>query len=198
MQPAVLEKSIATSALDADRLRAVVLVRIASAGRGMARAELADDLAPLVSHRLASPRWRALLDQEVDALAAAGLVTAGGARLEASPAGMTRAAIFLGLQGNLPMACDAVVNVRLIVRALGLERETGRRIATLATPDGLRAAIVQKAFGLKIKGVATSSRLRAGLAAVALARAFGNQFKAEPSDKVGFSAKAGQIGRAHV
>ena len=65
--------------------------------------------------------------------------------------------------------------------------------AALATADGLRAAIVQEAFGLKIKGVATPSRLRTGLAAVALARAFGNQFKAEPAGKVGFSAKAGRL-----
>jgi len=193
MQAAVLEKPIATGALDADRLRAVVLVRIASAARGMARAELADDLAPLVSHRLATSRWRALLDREVDALAAAGLATAAGARLEASAAGIARAAIFLGLKGNLGRSWDDVRDVRLIARALGLERETGRRIAALATADGLRAAIVQEAFGLKIKGVATPSRLRTGLAAVALARAFGNQFKAEPAGKVGFSAKAGRL-----
>ena len=38
MQTAVLEKPIAGGALDADRLRAVVLVRIASAGRGTQRA----------------------------------------------------------------------------------------------------------------------------------------------------------------
>jgi hypothetical protein len=48
MQAAVLEKPIATGALDADRLRAIVLVRIASAGRGVTKAELADDLAPLI------------------------------------------------------------------------------------------------------------------------------------------------------
>jgi hypothetical protein len=57
----------------------------------------------------------------------------------------------------------------------------------------LRAAIVQKAFGLKIKGVATPSRLRAALAAVALARAFGNQFKAEAAGKMGFSPKASRL-----
>ena len=52
---------------------------------------------------------------------------------------------------------------------------------------------MQKAFGLKIKGVATPSRLRAALAAVALARAFGNQFKAEAAGKMGFSPKASRL-----
>ena len=193
MQAAVLEKPIATGALDADRLRAVVLVRIASAGRGVAKAELADDLAPLTAHRLPTARWRTLLDREVDALAAAGLIAAVGARIEASAAGVARAAIFLGLKGNLPRSGDDVFNVRLVAKALGLEREAGKRLSALATADGLRAAIVQKAFGLKIKGVASPSRLRAALAAVALARAFGNKFKAESAGKTGFSPKASRL-----
>jgi len=193
MQAAVLEKPIATGALDADRLRAVVLVRIASAGRGLAKSELADDLAPLTAHRVPAARWRALLDREIDALAAAGLIAAAGSRIEASAAGVARAAIFLGLKGNLPRSWDDVLGVRLVAKALGLECEAGKRLAALATPDGLRAAIVQKAFGLKSKGVATPSRLRAGLAAVALARAFGNKFKAEAAGKTGFSPKAGRL-----
>ena len=193
MQPAVLEKPIATGALDADRLRAIVLVRIAAAGRGMARAEIADELAPLVSHRLAASRWRARLDREIDALAGADLTSTIGARIEANAAGIARAAIFLGLEGSLPRSWDDVLNVRLVAKALGLEREGARRLAALATSDGLRAAILQKAFGLKIKGVATPSRLRAALAAVALARAFGNQFKAEAAGKTGFSPKASRL-----
>ena len=166
-----------------------MLVRIASAGRGLAKAELADDLAPLTAHRIPAARWRALLEREIDALAAAGLIAAAGARIEASEAGIARAAIFLGLKGDLPRSWDDVLDVRLIAKALGLEREAAKRLAALATPDGLRAAIVQKAFGLKIKGVATPSRLRAGLAAVALARAFGNQFKAEAAGKIGLLAQ---------
>jgi hypothetical protein len=193
MQAAVLEKPIATGALDADRLRAIVLVRIASAGRSVAKAELADDLAPLAAHRIPAARWRALLDREVDALAAAGLIAGAGARIEASAAGVARAGIFLGLKGNLPRSGDDVFNVRLVAKALGLEREAGKRLAALATADGLRAAIVQKAFGLKIKGMPSPSRLRAALAAVALARAFGNKFKAESAGKTGFSPKASRL-----
>lgn len=193
MQAAVLEKPMATGALDADRLRAVVLVRVASAAGGVAWPEIADDLAPLTSHRLASARWRALLEGEIDALAAADLIGVTGGRIEPSEAGIARAAIFLGLRGSLPRSWGDVLEVRLVAKALGLERESGKRLNALATPDGLRAAIVQKAFGLKIKGAATPSRLRSGLAAVALARAFGSQFKAELAGKTGFSAKAGRL-----
>jgi hypothetical protein len=193
MQAAVLEKPLATGALDGDRLRAIVLVRIAVAGRSVTRACVADDLAPFVSHRLAAARWRSLLDQEIDALAAAGLIVANDTGVGAGPAGIARAAIFLGLKGSLPRTWDDVLGVRLLAKALGLERESGKRLTALATPDGLRAAIVQRTFGLKIKGSATPSRLRSGLAAVALARAFGNQFKAEHADKLGISARAGRL-----
>jgi hypothetical protein len=193
MQAAGLEKPIATATFDADRLRALALVRIASAGRGVTKAEVGDDLAPLVSHRLSSARWRAHLDGEIEALAAAGLITVTGARIEASAAGVARSAIVLGLKGSLPRSWAEVLNVRLLAKALGLEREGTKRLAALATPDGLRAAIVQKTYGLEIKGVPTPSRLRSALATVALARAFGNQFKAEHAGKMGFSAKAGRL-----
>ncbi len=192
MQAAVLEKASATGALDGDRLRAVVLVRIAGTGQGVPRADIAEDLGPLVSHRLAASRWRALLDREIDALAAAGLVTATESHIAATEAGAARAAIFLGLKGGLPRSHDAL-DVRLLAKALGLEREAGKRLSALGTPEGLRAAILQKAFGLKIRGAATPSRLRSGLAAAALARAFGNPFKAELADKLGISAKAGRL-----
>jgi hypothetical protein len=146
-----------------------------------------------VAHKLSAARWRTLLDLEIEALAAAGLVSVSDGRIAASEAGMARTAIFLGLKGGLPRSADDLVNVRLIAKALGLEREPPKRQAALRTPDGLRAAIVQKAYGLKIKGTASPSRLRASLAALALARAFGDQFKGAPAEKLGISAKAGRL-----
>jgi hypothetical protein len=193
MQAAVLEKASADGALDSDRLSAVVLVHIAAAGRGTAKGDLAEALGPIVAHRLAPARWKALLDREVEALAAASLVTVADGRIAASEAGIARTAIFLGLKGGLPRSADDLVNVRLIAKALGLEREPPKRQATLRTPDGLRAAIVQKAYGLKIRGAPSPSRLRASLAALALARAFGDQFKGAPAEKLGISAKAGRL-----
>ena len=60
-------------------------------------------------------------------------------------------------------------------------------------PTGCGRRSCRRAFGLKIRGVATPSRLRAGLAAVALERAFGNQIKAGLAGKLGLSAKAGRL-----
>jgi hypothetical protein len=193
MKSAVLEKPVATGALDTDRLRAFLLVRIASAEDGLSKTRLAADLAPLAALRLSAAQWRSLIAREIEALADAGLTSVAGTRLAASEAGIARAAIFLGLKGALPRSWDEVHEVRLVAKALGLERESGNRVGALATPEGLRAAIVQRAFGLKIRGVATPSRLRAGLAAVALERAFGNQIKAGLSGKLGLSAKAGRL-----
>jgi hypothetical protein len=193
MQAAVLEKASADGALDSDRLSAVVLVHVAAVGRGTTKPEFADILGPLVGHRLPAARWRALLDGEIDALAAAGLVAIADGRIAVSEAGAARTAIFLGLKGGLPRSAGDLINVRLIAKALGLERESPRGQAALRTPDGLRAAIVQKAYGLKIKGTPSPSRLRASLAALALARAFGDQFKGAPAEKLGISAKAGRL-----
>ena len=194
MKSAALEKPVATGALDADRLRAFVLVRIAAAADGLSKARLAGDLAPLAAHRMPPAQWRPLVELEVEALIGAGLLSVDGTHLQASEAGIARSAIFLGLKGALPRSWEEVHEVRLLAKALGLEREASKRLGALATADGLRAAIVQKAFGLKIRGVATPSRLRAGLAAVALERAFGNQIKAGLAGKlVGLSAKAGRL-----
>ena len=194
MHAVALEKPVASNGLDGDRLRAIVLVRIAGAGSNVSRAAtIGEDLAPFVSHRLTAARWRTLLDEEIAALAAAGLVVVEGNDVTATQAGIARTAIFLGLKGGLPRTLDDVMQVRLPAKAMGLERDSARRLAALATPEGLRAAIVQRAFGLKIKGAPTPSRLRSGLAAVALARAFGNQFKADRANKLGISTKAGRM-----
>ncbi|TMJ72427.1 MAG: hypothetical protein E6G91_10600 [Alphaproteobacteria bacterium] len=193
MKSAVLEKSVATGVLDIDRLRAFVLVRVACAADGLSKTDLAADLAPLVAHRLAPAQWRTLVERESVALADAGLVSVAGTRLRPSEAGIARAAIFLGLKGALPRSWEEVHEVRLLAKALGLEREPAKRLKTLAAADGLRAALVQRAFGLEIRGVATPSRLRAALAAVALERAFGNQIKGGLAGKLGLSAKAGRL-----
>jgi hypothetical protein len=193
MKSAVLEKPVASGPLDADRVRALLLSRIACAADGLSRSALTAELAPCTAHRLPLAHWRLLVEREIEALCEAGLARTVGTRLEASDAGIARAAIFLGLKGALPRCWQEVHDVRLMARALGLERQPGRRLAALATPDGLRAAIVERAFGLKIKGLATPSRLRAALASVALERAFGNQIKPNLSGKLGLSAKAGRL-----
>ncbi len=194
MKAAVLEKPVSTVAFDIDRVRAIVLLRIASAEKGAAKAEVVADLGPLAAHRLPAGHWRALIEHEIAALADAGLIATKGARIEASEAGVARAGIFLGLKGNLPRSWPEVRDVRLVAKVLGLEREprqSGSR--RWPTPDGLRAAILQRAYKLKIKGVPTASRLRSALAAIALERAFGNKVQTGLAGKLGLSAKAGRL-----
>ena len=193
MKAAVLEKPVSTVAFDIDRVRAIVLLRIASAEKGATKAEIVADLGPLGAHRLPAGHWRALIEHEIAALADAGLVATKGARIEASEAGVARAGIFLGLKGNLPRAWPEVHDVRLVAKVLGLEREPAKRLKALAAPDGLRAAILQRAYKLKIKGVPTASRLRSALAAIALERAFGNKVQTGLAGKLGLSAKAGRL-----
>jgi hypothetical protein len=180
MKAAVLEKPAASATLDSDRLRALVLVRIAGAPNGLTGATLAGELAPLASHRIAQPHWRPLIERATAALADAGLIHGVGARLEANDTGLARAALFLGLKGDLPRSWNELHDVWLVAKVLGIEREPPKRLRHLATPDGF-------------KGVATPSRLRVALAAIALERAFGNQIKAGLSGKLGLSAKAGRL-----
>ncbi len=193
MQAAVLDKPTASGSVDADRLRAVVLVRIASEPDGASRAAIAADLAPYMAHRMSAAQGRALIDRELDALAAAGLVALARTRVTPRDAGLSQAANFLGHKGQLPRTWAEACELRLLAKALCLEREPAKRLKALATPDGLRIAILQHAHGLKFKGVVTPSRLRSALAAVALQRAFGNQINAGMSGKLGLSAKAGRL-----
>jgi hypothetical protein len=186
------EASAGAALLDSDRLRALVLVCVAAVPAGVRKAEVKDDLLPLTAHRLSPPQGAAMIERELEALVRAGLVGGTRGRLAASAAGRSQAAIFLGVKGEhagfLPEGSDAVM-AEVLAKALGLEREA-RRSKALATLDGLRLAIVQHAFAVKIKGVATPARLRAALAAIALERAFGNQLTA---GKLGLSPKAGRV-----
>ena len=188
---AVLEKSPA-GAEDAGRLRHLVLVRAVCALRGATKAEIATDLAAIASGMPAA-QWRAAVEREIEALGAQGLVTAKSARLEASDAGKVQTARFLGTRNDFPRVWSEVRDVRLVAVALGMQREAPKRLKALATVDGLRGAIVDSAYNLKFKGVATPARLREALAAMALQRAFGDKGTTALAGKLGLSAKAGRL-----
>ena len=198
MQAAILDapQIAEASRLDAERLRQLVLVRIAGSPKGCAKANVSEDLAPFVAHRLSPGQWRSALDADIAALILKGHVAAQGARLEATDSGRAAVADFLGVKPPLPaqwpLHWTELRDTRLVARALGLEKETAKRLKALGKPDGLRVAILQKAFNLKLKAVATPSRIRAALAAVALDRAFGSRGRDGFGQKLGLSAKAGR------
>jgi hypothetical protein len=189
---AVLEQAIPDTAR-ADRLRNLVLARIACARRGATRSEVVTDLARIAGPGIPPGQWRKHVERAIARLAAARLIAARAQRLEASGDGVAQAAAFLGLKGELPRSWDEVREVRLVAVALGMQHETGRRMEPLATPEGLRGAIVETAHKLKIKGIATPARLREALAATALERAFGNKSSTGLAGKLGLSPRAGRL-----
>jgi hypothetical protein len=190
---AILELPNASYAESEDRLRALVLARIACSPQGATKAEAAMDVAALSGARLAAGQWRKWVEREITVLTASGLVAAKQARLAATPAGIQRTAKFLGVTGDIPRRWSDVRDLRLVALALGMQREPSKRLQMLATPDGLRIAILETSFNLYIKGVPTASRVREALAAAALRRAFGNKSTTELAGKLGLSTKASRL-----
>jgi hypothetical protein len=176
-----------------DRLRQLALVRIAAGDGDATRSALAQDLAHILPHRSPVAHWRALIEREVEALLGAGLAGDADGRLQLTTAGTDVVRRFLGLRGVLPRTWSELAHVRLLAKALGLERLAAKDLKALERADGLRAAIVQTAYKVKVKGIATPSRLRSALAAVALQRAFGNQISATLAGRTALPARAGRL-----
>ena len=192
--PIVAPMSAAKSSppqLDGGRVRDIVLVRIATGGKTVARVDLAQELWPIVAHLLPLAEWRVTLDRDLGALADAGLCEAKPVAVSVTGAGSKRAALVLGANA-LPRTWAEAKAGRLVAKALGLEGLQPRRLKALLRAEGLRAAIVQQAFKLKIRGLPTPARLRAQLATVALSRAFGNSLPPGFNGRSGLSAKAGR------
>jgi hypothetical protein len=190
---AILELPNASYAESEDRLRALVLARIACSPQGATKAEAAMDVAAVSGARLAAGQWRKWVEREITVLSASGLLAARQSRVAATPAGIQRTVKFLGVSGDLPRRWGDVRDLRLVALALGMQRESAKRLQMLATPDGLRIAILETSFNLNIKGVPTASRVREALAAAALRRAFGNKTTTELAGKLGLSAKASRL-----
>lgn len=177
--------------LDFGRVRDIVLVRIATGGKALLRAELASELWPLVSHLLTRAEWATALDRDFGALADAGLCEAKPVTISSTEAGRKRAALVLGMNA-LPRTWTEAKAGRLIAKALGLEQQPPRRVKALMKAEGLRSAVVQQAFKLKMRGVPTPARLRVELAKLALSRAFADALPTGLDRRSGLSAKAGR------
>lgn len=189
MSTAVLEEPRAEAT--ASGVGLLVLARAATEN-GATHAEIVRDLAPYVGHKLAPAAWRETVARTITGFTVQGLVGVTRNRVELTAAGRSKVQSELGGR-PLPRAWAEIRDVRLVARALGIEGAAQAQIKRLAKPDGLRAAILQRAYGLKIRGAASPARLRQALAVVALERAFGNTLKGSIGPRTGLAAKAGRL-----
>ncbi len=167
----------------------LLLARIACEG-GATRGELSRDLAPLVQHKLSPGEIRAAMESGVLAALDLGLATETRGRLSATERGAEAAALFLETGSAAPATWEAVRDIALFAKALDLGSEPLARKKALARPEGLRALILQKTYGLKGKKNIPDAKLRAQLALVALERAFGNKIKTGFTKGSGLPSKA--------
>jgi hypothetical protein len=174
-------------------MRNLVLARIASSGGGLEKGEIAADLSVFAGPELPASRWREAVQGAIDGLAADRLIDPKRGGIVATAAGTAAAARFLGVAASTSLTWEKALNVWLIAKAFGQRRATPKRLAALATLEGLRAAVLVQAYGLQIKGAATPARLRQGLAAVALRRAFGGETAAAVAGKSGLPARASRL-----
>ena len=173
-------------------LQDLVLVRLAALG-GATRAETIRDLSFFVQHRLSPGEWRQTAEAALGELVAQKLADDKRGRFTASERGHARAADYLVLRKTVSLGpWPEVRDTQLIARALGLEGESTPKLKALGTPEGLRALVVQQAYGLPRRLKSTPARLRGELALVALERAFGNKIKSGLGAGAGLSPKAGR------
>jgi hypothetical protein len=175
---------VPTSQADASPMDVVVVLARALDAKGVMRADLLRDLVGLI----AAP------EAQLVALAAAGQLYDSAGQVSLTAAGRNQLMTALGVKASPKEAPKTWGDARLIftAQALGLKLDAVRKKA-LAKPDGLRAAILDQAFDLKLKGAMTNARLRSALAVVALERAFGNKVKAGLGTGSGLNPKAGRV-----
>jgi hypothetical protein len=195
-QPVEAHKTQASNS----RIANLITVRLAI-GDGATRAELMRDLRPVARSTLAPAAWRTAAEVEIVNLLAAELITETRARLQATNAGRDQVARFLGAALPVKTTWTDVRDGVLTACALGLNAGHKSSLKTIATPDGLRALIVQRAFAISDAKPMSLAKLRACLAVKALERAFGNKIKSGLGSGGGLAAKpsrllAGQLSKA--
>ena len=188
--PVVVREAAIGASEAAVRLAQVLLVRIASGGGR--EAQISRDLHAFVPGAT-SDAWNQQTARLIATLLASGQIERHGDTLHATPAGQAAAAAFLGSRKAIEHDWPAVRDGQLIARALGLHGAAALRLKALTKVDNLSVLIVETHWKLKIKGKASTTRLRQALALVALERAFGNQIKSELGAKSAISAKASRL-----
>ena len=163
-----------------------------AAESGATRSELLRDLGPMTSHRLSPSELRSNLDTALSTLEAQGLMQGRRGRYHLSDNGNAHARTYLGCR-ELPAEWSDIRDTRLVALALNIAGQSELRVKSLASPDGLRAIVLQQAYNLPGRRIPSAAKLRCNLAVVALERAFGNKIKSGFESGKGLSAKAGRM-----
>lgn len=170
----------------------LVMLRIAAEG-GATRNMVTRDLAPYTANKLSPAEWRTTLNAALAELTENKLFVTKRGRMTATKAGQTRANAFLveGAESDAPWQVQRDIN--LVAKALGIPKLTAPKRKALATPDGLRALVIQTKFGLPAKKCLSPATTRAALAVIALERAFGKKIKSGLGEKTNLPAKASRL-----
>lgn len=169
-----------------------MLARLADA-RGASWNDLVRDIGPWLGSpgKTRPAQVRATLQAALRDIERQGGVAISGDRYELTGGGRAMATAALGAS-KLPKTWSEVRATWLVAAALGLDGAAASRAKALSRPAGLRAAVLEKEFGLASKGTLSPSRLRSALAARALERAFGGKIDLGAGRGNGLSAKAGR------
>jgi len=155
---------------DRGALAATVLLRVSGeGGRAISEARIARDLAPCLSHRLSPADWRNLIARVLDDLAGDGSIARVGGKITPLQPIWRRRDGLLGARVPRETGWTQLRDVHLMARALGLSGDVRRR-RLLLTSEGLRRAILEKAFDQKFREPGGYAGLRDGLARLALRR----------------------------
>src|SRR5262245_42651546 len=136
---------MAIDAQGGDPLRDLVLARIASAARPIDKGEIGADLSFLAGAQMPASRWRESIEGAIVALSAAGQVAPRPGGYAATDTGAAAAARLLGVGTSVALTWEKACSLWLIAKALGERRPTPKRLAMLATLEGLRAAVLVQA-----------------------------------------------------
>jgi hypothetical protein len=189
--PARAGEAVIETARDAvaGPIETLLLARIACEG-GATRPDLVRDAGALLQHNLSLAEIRTAVDEGTDILVRLSHAAGQRGRFTATDAGRAAAENFIGMPLQPAPAWEVVRDTALVAKALGLGDEPYSRKKSLARPEGLRTAILQKTYNLKGKKNIPDAKLRAQLALVALERAFGNRIKTGLSKGSGLPSKA--------
>lgn len=180
------------------RVAALVLLRLAanptSEPGGVPEREAIRDLAAYADRSGPSGGLAREVATAIGGLVTAGLAARVGKRLTATADGRRAAAGLLGLADPSQLGDWAEVrDHHLTTLALDLVGTAAARRKAALRVDGLRALVVEAAYGIEGSGRPSASRIRARLSVLALERAFGNAIKAGLGGKTALSAKASRL-----